>query len=184
MIVISSIEPPRWMYVITDKRLDRATCCLHAPKFEARLFGRRHLGETTLCATALVLRSEDYESKTYKLVVQNPCYFPTHHCFIVTFTNWSPTANWSYQDGCLKFLGIKNEIIEARASLFLRSVEVEVEVHILDVKTEVSPRFSNWSSLPVKISLPVKRHLPTYLTTPHWGFSGPMKPTTEINWTG
>ena len=48
-------------------------------------------------------------------------------------TELSPTANWSYQDGRLKFLGIKNEIIETRASLFLRSVEVEVEVHILDV---------------------------------------------------
>ena len=180
MIVIPSIEPPRWMFVITDKRLDRATYCLHAPKFEVSLFGRRHLGETTLCATALDLRSEDYESKTYKLVVENPCYFPTHHCFIATFTNWSPTANWSYQDGRLKFLGIKNEIIEARASLFLRSVEV----HILDVKTEVSPRFSNWSSLPVKRYLPIYTYIQTYLTTPRWGFSGPMKPTTEIILTG
>ena len=32
---------------------------------------RRHLGETTLRATALDLRSKDYESKTYKPLVEN-----------------------------------------------------------------------------------------------------------------
>ena len=46
------------------KRLDQATYCLHAPKFEARLFDRLHLGETTLRASALDLQSEDYEAKT------------------------------------------------------------------------------------------------------------------------
>jgi len=39
-------------------------------------FERRYLGETTLRATALDLRSEDYESKTYKPLVANPCCHP------------------------------------------------------------------------------------------------------------
>lgn len=47
-----------------NKRLDRETYCLHAPKFQARLFDRRHLLVTTLRVMALDLRSEDYESKT------------------------------------------------------------------------------------------------------------------------
>ena len=49
---------------LKKKRLDRETYCLHAPKFEARLFDRRHLVVTTLRVTAYDLRSEDYESKT------------------------------------------------------------------------------------------------------------------------
>ena len=34
-------------------------------------FNHRHIGETTLRATALDLQSEDYESKTYKPFVEN-----------------------------------------------------------------------------------------------------------------
>ena len=85
------------------------------------LLARRHLGETTLRATALDLRSrsEDYESKTYKPLVENPCCYPRNRCFIDTFTNWGLTAKWSHQDGRRKFLGSKNETIEARSSLFL-----------------------------------------------------------------
>ena len=46
--------------LIQRKRLDRTTYCLLALGY----FDRRHLDETTLRATALDLRSEDYESKT------------------------------------------------------------------------------------------------------------------------
>ena len=51
-------------------------------------FDRRYLGETTLHATSLDLRSEDYESKAYKTSLENPCcYDPSRRCFIDTFTN-------------------------------------------------------------------------------------------------
>ena len=40
-------------------------------KLKPGYFDRRHLGETTLGATALDLRSEDYESKTNKPIVEN-----------------------------------------------------------------------------------------------------------------
>ena len=50
-------------------------------------FNHRHIGETTLRATALDLQSEDYESKTYKPFVENPCYYPTDRCFIDSFTH-------------------------------------------------------------------------------------------------
>ena len=79
----------------------------------------RHIGETTSRATALDLQSEDYESKTYKPFVENPCCYPTHRCFIDTFTNWGHTAKWSHQDGRSKFLVFKNETIEARSTLSL-----------------------------------------------------------------
>ena len=36
---------------------------------------------------ALDLRSEDYESKTYKPLVENPCCYPNHRCFIDIVTN-------------------------------------------------------------------------------------------------
>ena len=100
------------------KRLDRATYCLHVPKFEA-YFDRRHLGESTLRTKALDLRSEDYESKTYKPLVENPCCYPSHRCFIDTFINWGLTAERFHQDGRSRFLAFKNETTEARSSLFL-----------------------------------------------------------------
>ena len=49
------------------KRLDRATYCTRQ---NLKPFDRRHLGETTSRATALDLRSQDYESKTYKPIVK------------------------------------------------------------------------------------------------------------------
>lgn len=51
-----TIEKP----LIQGKRLDRTTYCLLAPGY----FDRRHVDETTLRATAMDLRSEDYEPKT------------------------------------------------------------------------------------------------------------------------
>ena len=93
------------------KRLDRTSYCLLAPGY----FDRRHLDETTLLATALDLRSEDYESKTWKPLVENPCCSASHRCFIDTFTNWGLAAKWSHQDGRRKFLCFKNETIEARS---------------------------------------------------------------------
>ena len=77
-------------------------------------FDCHHLGDTTLRATALDLRSEDYESKTCKPLVENPCCSASHRCFIDTLTNWGLTAKWSHQDGRRKFLGFKNETIEGR----------------------------------------------------------------------
>lgn len=50
-------------------------------------FHHRHLGENTLRATALDLRSEDNESKTFKLLVENPCCYPSHRRFIDIFYN-------------------------------------------------------------------------------------------------
>ena len=42
-------------------------------------FDRRHLDETTLRATALDLRSEDYEPKTQTVsTVESPCCYPSH----------------------------------------------------------------------------------------------------------
>ena len=82
-------------------------------------FDCRHLVETTLRATALDLCSEDYQSKIYKALVENPCCcYPSHRCFIDI--NWGLTAKWHLQDGRYKFLGFKNETTEARSSLFFR----------------------------------------------------------------
>ena len=55
--------------------------------FHARTlyFDRRHLGETNLRATALDLRSEDHECKTYKPLVENHCCYPSNRRFIETF---------------------------------------------------------------------------------------------------
>ena len=49
-------------YSHLQKRLDQATYCLDP-------------------------RSEDYESKTYKPLVENPCCYTSHGCFIATFKN-------------------------------------------------------------------------------------------------
>ena len=48
-------------------------------------FDRRHLGENTLRATALDPRSEDNESKTYKLLAETPCCYPSHRSFTDIF---------------------------------------------------------------------------------------------------
>ena len=66
------------------------------------------LGQATLRAKALDLRSEDYESKTHKLLVDYHCCYPSLQWFIDTFTNWGLTAKWSHQDGRRKFLSFKN----------------------------------------------------------------------------
>ena len=58
---------------------------------------------------------DDYQSKTYKASCSRKSLLL---CFIDTFTNWGLTANWSHQDGRCKFLGFKNETMEARSSLF------------------------------------------------------------------
>ena len=49
-------------------------------------FDRRHLGEATLRATALDLRSEDHECKTYKPLVKNHCCYPSNRRFIDTLS--------------------------------------------------------------------------------------------------
>jgi len=72
-------------------------------------FDRRHLGENTLRATALDPRSEDNESKTYKLLAETPCRYPNHRSFIdIFFTTWGLTAKCSHQDG-RRFLTSKME---------------------------------------------------------------------------
>ena len=53
-----------------------------------------HRGETTLLATALDLRSK-HESKTNEPLIENPCCYPSHRCFIDTFPSWGLTAKWS-----------------------------------------------------------------------------------------
>ena len=64
----------------------------------------RHLGETTLRATSLDLRSEDYEFKTSKPLLENPCCYSTHRCVIDTFVNRVLTAKEPHQDGRRKLL--------------------------------------------------------------------------------
>ena len=64
-------------------------------KLKPGYFDRCHRGETTLLATALDLRSEHYESKPNEPFVENPCCYPSHRCFIDTFTSWGLTAKWS-----------------------------------------------------------------------------------------
>ena len=59
--------------------------------------------------TALDLLSEDYESKSYKPLVEDPCCSPSHRCFIDSFTNWCLAEKWSHQNGRRKFLGSRNE---------------------------------------------------------------------------
>ena len=97
--------------------IEQTTVCLHQ-NLKSGYFDGRRLGETTLSALALNLHCEDYESKTYKPLVESPCYYPSNPCFIDTFTNGGVTAKWSHQGGHCKFLGFKNETIEARSSLF------------------------------------------------------------------
>ena len=112
--------------VVTDLKKDwieQPIVCTRQ-NLRAGYFDRRHLSETTLRTTALDLRSEDYESKTYKPLVENPCCYPSHRYFIDTFTNRGLTAKSSHQDGRCKFLGFKNETIEARSSLFFSPVNV------------------------------------------------------------
>ena len=79
--------------------------------FHARTlyFYRRHLGETNLRTTALDLRSEDHESKTYKPLVENHYCHPSSRRFIDSFTNWGLTKKLSHQDGRRKCLNFKNE---------------------------------------------------------------------------
>ena len=76
-------------------------------------FERCHLGETTLRATCLDLRSEDYKSKTKKPLLENPCYYSSHPCVIDTFVNRVLTTKESHQDGGRKFLVFKNETTES-----------------------------------------------------------------------
>ena len=76
-------------------------------------FERCHLGETILRATSLDLRSEDYESKTSKPLLENPCSYSSHRCVIDTFVNRVLTAMESHQDGGRKFLVFKNETTES-----------------------------------------------------------------------
>ena len=63
----------------------------------------------TLGTTTLDLRSEDYESKTHKPLVQNPCCYPSHRCFRVDtqFTNRGLTPKWSHKDGRRNFFSFR-----------------------------------------------------------------------------
>ena len=54
--------------------------------------------------------SEDYETKPYKPLVENPSCYPSHRWFI-------HYGLWSRQDGRRKFLGFKNETIEVRSKV-------------------------------------------------------------------
>ena len=114
-----------WRVFITNlKKGGSSNQLFLRPKIWSQVTDRRHLGETTLRATAFHLPSEDCDSKTYKPLAENPYCFPSHLCFIDTSSNWGLTAKWSQDswDGRRKFLGFKNETIKARSSLFLRSV--------------------------------------------------------------
>lgn len=63
--------------------------------------------------------AENYESKTYKPLIENPCCYPSRRRFIYTqFTNWGLTEKLSHQDGLHKFLGYRSLI----QSFFCRSV--------------------------------------------------------------
>ena len=81
----SSVE----MIRTTDLRKDwieQPTVCTRR-NLKPVYFDRGHLGKTTLHATALDLRSKDFESKTSKPLVENPCCYSSHRSFIDTFTN-------------------------------------------------------------------------------------------------
>ena len=78
-----------------------------------------HLGETTSRATSLDLRSEDYQSKTSRRLLENPCTHSSHRCVIHTSVNRDLTAKESHQDGRRKFLVFKNEKRESYFFFFL-----------------------------------------------------------------
>ena len=77
IIITSSIEPPRWMYVTTglNKGLDQATYCTRQ-NLKADYFDRRHFGETTLRATALDLTKTGHLDLLVK-PTPVPCLFLT-----------------------------------------------------------------------------------------------------------
>lgn len=54
--------------------------------------------------------AENYESKTYKPLIENPCCYSSRRRFIYTFTNWGLTEKLSHQDGLRKFLGYRSLI--------------------------------------------------------------------------
>lgn len=66
--------------------IEQTTVCLHQ-NLKPGYFDDRRLGETTLSALALNMHCEDYESKTYKPLAENPRCYTSHRNFINTFTN-------------------------------------------------------------------------------------------------
>ena len=72
------------------------------------------------------VRSEDYESKTYKSLIENPCWHPSHRSSIDNFPNDGLTTKCFHQDGRRNLVNFKKETIKARSSLFFRSVEQEL----------------------------------------------------------
>ena len=61
----------------------------------AGYFDYHHLGVTTLQATALDLQSEDYECKTHKPLVENPCCYPPIDVLSILLQR--SHSKWSHQ---------------------------------------------------------------------------------------
>ena len=105
------------------KGLDEATYCMQGPTFEARLKISPPAWWDHLTATGMDVRCEDYESKTCKSLIENPCWHPRHRSSIDNFPNDGLTTKCFHQDGLRNLVNSKKETIKARSSLLFRSVE-------------------------------------------------------------
>ena len=86
----------------------------------------------TLRATALDLQSEDYESKTYKPFVENPCCYPCHGCLIDTFTTDVSQQSDLTKMAAVNFLASKMKQQRLDPVLFFTSVGSPDMAHITD----------------------------------------------------
>ena len=86
----------------------------------------------TLRATALDLRSEDYESNTYKPFLENPCCYPCHGCLIDTFTTDDSQQSDLTKMAAVNFLASKMKQQKLDPVLFFTSVGSPDVAHITD----------------------------------------------------